>query len=173
MELTIELLRQREKAKQFKELHHSGKLLILPNIWDSLGALLLESLEYPAIATASASIAFTNGYDDGENIPFELMLSLIKRIAASVHIPVTADIESGYADDEIVLEKNIRQLLKTGIVGINLEDSDKKTKALLPVEAQAQKISFIRKMAAYFFIAGKVRHRYPNKNGGLPGAFRN
>lgn len=50
---------QKEKAQHFHELHHTGKMLILPNIWDALGAALLESLAYPAIATASASIAFT------------------------------------------------------------------------------------------------------------------
>ncbi|MGZ3901908.1 MAG: isocitrate lyase/phosphoenolpyruvate mutase family protein, partial [Bacteroidia bacterium] len=54
---------QHSKALQFHKLHHNGKMLVLPNIWDPLGALLLEKLEYPAIATASASIAFTGGYD--------------------------------------------------------------------------------------------------------------
>ncbi len=51
---------QKERAERFRELHHNGKILILPNIWDTLDALLMESLEYPAIATASASIAFSN-----------------------------------------------------------------------------------------------------------------
>jgi len=62
---------QAEKAKQLYDLHHSEKLLILPNIWDALGAKLLEDIGYPAVATASASVAYSNGYNDGENIPFE------------------------------------------------------------------------------------------------------
>lgn len=138
---------QAEKAKQFYNLHHSGRLLILPNIWDVLGARLLEDLGYPAVATASASVAYSNGYNDGENIPFTDVLFLLKKIAGSVSVPVTADIESGYAENDIQLEKNIRQLIETGIVGINIEDIDKKTKTLLPAEVQCEKIKLIKKIS--------------------------
>jgi 2-methylisocitrate lyase-like PEP mutase family enzyme len=55
-----------EKENQLRELHHNGSLLVLPNMWDPLGAILLESLGYKAVATASASIAYSNGYQDGE-----------------------------------------------------------------------------------------------------------
>jgi 2-methylisocitrate lyase-like PEP mutase family enzyme len=139
---------QIEKAKQLYDLHHSGRLLILPNIWDVLGARLLQDLGYSAIATASASVAYSNGYNDGENIPFTDVLFILKRITASVNVPVTADVESGYADNEIQLEKNIRAIIETGIVGINIEDTDKKTKALLPAEVQCEKIKRIKKVAA-------------------------
>lgn len=138
---------QQEKAKQLYELHHSSKLLILPNIWDVLGALLLEDIGYSAIATASASVAYAKGYNDGENIPFADALHNLKRIATSVNVPVTADIESGYAENKIQLEKNIRAIIETGIVGINIEDTNKKTKTLLPEEAQCKKIKHIKKIA--------------------------
>ena len=52
---------QKEKAIELKKLHHGDDILVLPNIWDPLGAALLESLGYPAIATASASVALTSG----------------------------------------------------------------------------------------------------------------
>ena len=80
---------QAEKAKQFYELHHSNRPLILPNIWDVLGARLLEDLDYPAVATASASVAYSNGYNDGENIPFADVLFILKKIAGTVNVPVT------------------------------------------------------------------------------------
>lgn len=140
-------LSQTEKAKQFYNLHHSGRLLILPNIWDVLGAKLLEDLGYAAVATASASIAYVNGYNDGENIPFTDLLSILKKITASVNVPVTADIESGYADNEIQLTENIHALIETGIVGINIEDTDKKTKALVPAKIQCEKIKLIKNVA--------------------------
>ena len=136
---------QKEKAENLRELHHSDKMLILPNIWDVSGALLIESLEYPAIATASASIAFTNGYNDGENIPFTDLLTLLKKITGSVNIPVTADIESGYADNDIQLQENIKLLIDTGIAGINFKDTDRKTNSLHSVEVQGDKIRIIRK----------------------------
>lgn len=147
MKKIAEILSQQEKAKRFYDLHHNSKLLILPNIWDSLGALLLEDMGYPAVATASASVAFANGYDDGENISFNQLLVILKRIAEKINIPVTADIESGYANDEQRLKQNIKQIIEAGIVGINIEDTDKKTNTLLPVEVQCKKIKLIKKVS--------------------------
>jgi 2-methylisocitrate lyase-like PEP mutase family enzyme len=139
--------KQQEKANRFYSLHHSGRLLILPNIWDCLGANLLESLHYPAIATASASIAFTNGYDDGQRISFDSVLAILKKIVSKVNIPVSADIESGFAENDLQLAENIKQLLATGIVGINIEDTDKKTNSILPAETQCGKIKLIKKVS--------------------------
>jgi 2-methylisocitrate lyase-like PEP mutase family enzyme len=139
--------KQQEKAKQFYNLHHSGRLLILPNIWDCLGANLLESLKYPAVATASASVAFTNGYDDGQRISFDSVLAVLKKIVSSVNIPVSADIESGFAENDLQLKENIKQLLAAGIVGINIEDTDKKTDSIWPAETQCEKIKLIKKIS--------------------------
>lgn len=138
---------QKEKASHFRELHHTGKMLLLPNIWDPLGALLLESLEFPAVATASASVAFANGYNDGENIPLNDLLTLLRKITRSVNLPVTADIESGYANNNIQLQENIKLLIDTGIVGINIEDTDNKTRIIRPVENQSNRIRLIRKVS--------------------------
>jgi 2-methylisocitrate lyase-like PEP mutase family enzyme len=138
---------QQEKAKRFYNLHHSGRLLILPNIWDCLGANLLENLHYPAIATASASIAFTNGFDDGQKISFDSVLAILKKIVSSVNIPVSADIESGFAENDLQLEENIKLLLATGVVGINIEDTDKETNSILPIETQCEKIKLIKKVS--------------------------
>ena len=135
---------QQQKARQFHDLHHSGRILILPNIWDPLGAMLLENLGYPAVATASASVAFTNGYDDGENIQFDTVLTILRKIANSVNVPVSADIEKGFAESESQLKENIKRLIETGVVGVNIEDSDKKTNSLLAMEVQCRKIDVIK-----------------------------
>ena len=138
---------QKVKAEQFKMLHHGSEILVLPNIWDPLGAALLESLGYPAIATASASVALTNGYEDGEHIPFNEVLTRLRNIAGSVNVPVTADIESGYASSDGELESNIEKLISTGVVGINLEDHDKQSDSLFSLEAQCKRIQVVRKVA--------------------------
>lgn len=140
-------MNQKKKAEVFRELHHGGKMLVLPNIWDPLGALLMENLEYPAIATASASIAYSNGYNDGENIPFADLLTLLKRITGSVDIPVTADIESGYAENDSQLRENIKSLIDTGIVGINIEDTGRENNNLYPLEIQCDRIKLIREVS--------------------------
>ncbi|MCC6601351.1 MAG: isocitrate lyase/phosphoenolpyruvate mutase family protein [Crocinitomicaceae bacterium] len=138
---------QAEKAQQFMKLHHTGKLLILPNIWDVLGAKLLEDVGYQAIATASAPVAFTNGYEDGEKIPLDRVIENLHRITNSVNLPVTADIECAYADEGKLLEKNIQRILETGIAGLNFEDSDKTTGDLIDISKQCNRIKTIRKIA--------------------------
>jgi 2-methylisocitrate lyase-like PEP mutase family enzyme len=139
---------QPEKGNLLHMLHHNGKLLVLPNIWDPLGAALLESLGYAAVATASASIALSNGYQDGENIPFKELLEVLKKIVRSVQIPVTADIESGYAKNNAELKENIKMLLDVGIAGINFEDTNKDDKTIISIEAQCEKLSVIRNTAS-------------------------
>lgn len=139
--------KQQEKAKQFYNLHHSGRVLILPNIWDPLGANLLESLNYPAIATASASVAFTNGYDDGQKISFDSVVAILKKIVSSVNIPVSADIESGFAENDQQLTENIKELIATGIVGINIEDTEKETNSIVTPDTQCAKIKLIKKVS--------------------------
>ncbi len=139
---------QQTRFQRFYDLHHSGKLLILPNIWDPLGALLLQDLSFPAVATASAAVAYSNGYDDGENISFEMLLALLKNLVSRLRVPVTADIETGFGDEDGLFEYNIRQLVDTGIAGINIEDSDKKTNQLLPAERLASKIRAIKRITS-------------------------
>lgn len=136
-----------DKEKLFKQLHLNGKLLVLPNVWDPLSAMLLENLGYPAVATASASIALSNGYPDGERIPFQEVLLILKRIVKSVNIPVSADIESGYARNNLELKENIKKLIDTGIAGINFEDSSAYKDELISTKEQSEKISIIRNTA--------------------------
>lgn len=138
---------QKEKAVQLHKLHLGKNFIILPNIWDILGAKLLEDLEYPAIATASASVAYTNGYLDGEKIPFNDLTTILTIIVNGVNIPVTADIESGYADDNAQFQENIKAIIKTGIVGINIEDTNQKTNSMFSVEDQCNRIKLIRAIA--------------------------
>jgi 2-methylisocitrate lyase-like PEP mutase family enzyme len=135
---------QKEKAELLRQLHHRDQLLVLPNIWNPLGALLLEDLGYPAIATASASVALSNGFLDGENIPLELALQNLKRIAAAVDLPVTADFESAYSEDLEELYTNILRIIEIGIVGINIEDSNIRTGEIHPMDFQVERIRTIK-----------------------------
>jgi 2-methylisocitrate lyase-like PEP mutase family enzyme len=139
---------QTDKENQLRELHHNGTLLVLPNIWDPLGAMLLESLGYNAVATASASIAYSNGYLDGEKISFNEVITILQKIVKSIKIPVTADIEGGYSADNSSLKENIKRLIDTGIAGINFEDSRHDENDLISIEDQSEKINLIKKTAA-------------------------
>jgi len=143
----MDITTQIQKTEKFLALHHDAKLLVLPNIWDPLGASLLEGLGYPAVATASAAVAYSLGYDDGQKIKFDTMLDVIERIASAVEVPMTADIEGGYAEQPDEVAKNIRRVMHAGAVGINFEDSTLEGGTLQPIDFQCERIQAIRNMA--------------------------
>jgi 2-methylisocitrate lyase-like PEP mutase family enzyme len=136
-----------QKADRFRTLHHGHRILVLPNIWDPGGARMMEWLGYPAVATASASVAYSLGYDDGQQIALDAMLDAVGRVAASVKVPVTADMEWGYAEQPKDVAENMRQVLRAGAVGINLEDSIREGERMFEVEFQCDRIRAVREMA--------------------------
>ncbi|MCX2454108.1 isocitrate lyase/phosphoenolpyruvate mutase family protein [Pedobacter sp. PLR] len=109
--------------EKFKKLHHSEQPLLIGNVWDVQSALIYQNLGYQAIGTSSAAIATSFGYEDGENIPFQDYLFMIKRILDRTTLPLTVDLESGYGKDVKTIFENINKLYELGVVGINLEDS--------------------------------------------------
>jgi 2-methylisocitrate lyase-like PEP mutase family enzyme len=108
----------------------------------------LEHQGYPAVATASASIAESLGYEDGERIRLETMLEVLFRISRSIRVPVTADIEAGSADTVEALEENIMRVMETGVVGINLEDSIVEGGPLRSETEQCERIAAVREAAS-------------------------
>lgn len=136
---------QSDKEKLFHQLHHNNKLLILPNIWDPLGAALLENTGYPAVATSSSAMSLSNGFRDGEKLPFVELLNILKRITSCVKIPVSADVETAYAANNLILKENIKKLIDTGISGINFEDSHHDEAGMISVKEQCDKITIIKK----------------------------
>ncbi len=143
-EYNVPMKTQNEKAELFRSLHHGPEILVLPNAWDCSSARIFEQAGFPAIATTSAGIAFSLGYTDGERIPQDLMLTTVARICAAVPIPMTADLESGYGD----VAKTTAGLIAAGAVGLNFEDMDHESCALVPIAAQTEKIAMIRRIAA-------------------------
>ncbi|KAA0699866.1 isocitrate lyase/phosphoenolpyruvate mutase family protein [Neorhizobium sp. P12A] len=138
---------QNEKARQFSALHVKGNPLQLFNAWDAGSAKAIAAAGAPAIATSSWAVAAALGYRDGEDLPLPLALETIGRVAAAVEIPVSADFEGGYSDDDATLAENVARLLDTGIVGINFEDRIVKGSGLYSRERQAERIAAIRKAA--------------------------
>src|SRR5258708_23778354 len=84
-----------EQAAAFRRLHDGPGILVLPNAWDVITARVIESAGFAAIATSSAGVAWALGYADGERISRGEMLAVVRRIAASVRVPVTAVMEAG------------------------------------------------------------------------------
>lgn len=137
---------QKEKAAFLLSLHTRGDMLVLPNVWNPIGARILEKKGYPAVATASAAISASLGYQDGEKIKKSTLIDLIECIALSVDVPVTADIETGYGESLLELEVTAQQVIESGVVGVNIEDSLEGGGALRTIEDQCQRISIFRQV---------------------------
>lgn len=140
-------MNQTNKAQAFLGLHNNGNLLTLPNVWNPIGARMLQAKGYPAVATASAAIAESLGYGDGEQLKLDTMLEMVARIAHSVDVPVTADLEAGYSDTIEGLQENIMRLLDAGAVGLNFEDSFDDSARLRPIAEQVERIKAVREAA--------------------------
>jgi 2-methylisocitrate lyase-like PEP mutase family enzyme len=140
---------QAEKAEKLRKLHHGPRILALPNAWDVVSARILEELDYPAIATSSAAMAFSLGYPDGQRISRGEMLEAVARITRAVSVPVTADLESGYGKTPEEIADFTKAMVAAGAVGLNFEDvtgDDESTHVDLGL--QVKKIRAIREMAA-------------------------
>jgi 2-methylisocitrate lyase-like PEP mutase family enzyme len=110
-------------ARYFRSLHGAEKLLLLPNVWDAASARLFEEEGFQALGTTSAGVASANGFPDGEAMPLATHLAVARCVVERVGIPVSLDMERGYAGSLSDLQGNVVRALETGIVGVNLEDS--------------------------------------------------
>lgn len=142
-------MNQREQAAKFRQLH-SRRPLILPNAWDAASARMIEEAGSLAIATTSAGVSWSFGRSDGQKLSREEMLQVIRNIVATVQVPVTADIESGYGTGAVEdVAETVRQLVSIGVAGLNLEDSPGHDgNALLSGDEQAERIRVARETAA-------------------------
>jgi 2-methylisocitrate lyase-like PEP mutase family enzyme len=128
-----------EKAAAFRRMHHEQPILVLPNAWDVASARSLAGVKgCRALATTSAAVARSLGYEDGERAPVAEMVEAARRIAAAVELPVTADLERGYGDPV----GTARAAWEAGLAGINVEDSSRA--GLVALAEQVEAIRAIR-----------------------------
>lgn len=141
---------QAQQAILLRSLHKQGDPLILVNAWDAGSARLIEEAGAKAIATTSAGVALALGYPDGQKLPWPEHIANVRRIARVVRLPITADVESGYAASPARLQHNIQELIDAGAVGLNLEDAtDESTatsrkKNLFPLDQQLLSLRAVR-----------------------------
>jgi 2-methylisocitrate lyase-like PEP mutase family enzyme len=110
------------RARTLLDLHTAPTILTLANVWDVVSAQVVAATPgTTALATASHSIAASFGYKDGEHIPLELHLDMVRRIVQAVELPVTMDFEAGYGNPG----ETARKAIAAGVVGGNLEDQMK------------------------------------------------
>ena len=134
-------------ATSFRAFHVPGKPIILTNIYDAASArVVIELPATRAIATASWAVAVAAGStDDGLTVETNLAaVSVVAPLAKKSGLPLTVDFQDGYGDR---LEEGVEKLLTHGVVGINLEDFDRVTRKLLPIERAADRVKRVLTVA--------------------------
>lgn len=115
--------RQSGAAKSFLARHQAPPVLLLPNVWDAMSARIFAAAGFDCLATTSAGVAWALGYPDGEVAPWTEVVAATARVVRAAGVPVTADIEGGYGQTPEAVGKHVADIIRAGVVGINLEDS--------------------------------------------------
>jgi len=113
-----------EKAEAFLALHRGPGPLLMPNPWDIGSAKLLESLGFLALATTSGGFAASLGRADG-SVGRDEAIAHGEALASAVDVPVSADLENGFADDPDGVAATIALALGAGLAGCSVEDFSK------------------------------------------------
>jgi len=145
----MNIAEQARKAELLRKLHHGPRILVFANAWDVISARIVEELGFPAVATTSAGVAAVLGYPDGQRTPRREMLEFVARIAHSVSVPVTADMEAGYCTTPEEMAEMAREVVAAGIVGLNLEDvTGDDESSQVETSLQMEKIAAVRETSA-------------------------
>jgi 2-methylisocitrate lyase-like PEP mutase family enzyme len=144
---------QAQRAQRFRALHQPGEPFILANVWDAASAHVVATAGAQAIATSSGAVSWAHGVRDGGNLDLDTVRrSLEEIVAAAGDLPVSADIEGGYAPGPDGVAASVAAAIAAGVVGINLEDSGapagSPTAPLYGVDDQAARIAAARRTAA-------------------------
>src|SRR3989440_9130240 len=137
---------QKDKAQDFRGLHHGKRILILPNAWDVPSARVFENEGFPAVATSSAGLMVSLGYPDGEVIGRNEFVSAVERIAKVLSVPLSVDIVAGFGNTTEEVVATVKAILRAGGIGINIEDFAHSTKKLFPTERQVENVKAIRRL---------------------------
>jgi 2-methylisocitrate lyase-like PEP mutase family enzyme len=112
---------QADLARWFAQLHAGAQPLLLPNPWDVGSARLLRELGFQALATTSGGFAATLGRLDG-GVTRDEALAHAAALAAATDLPLSADLENGFADDPGGVAETVRLAIEAGLVGCSIED---------------------------------------------------
>ncbi len=113
---------QAEKGTAFRQLHHREKAFIIPNPWDVGSARMLTNLGFEALATSSAGYAASLGKRDYA-IGRDGILKHVSELVAASDLPISADLENGFADEPEAAAETYRLAANAGAVGGSIEDA--------------------------------------------------
>ena len=129
-----------------QQLIKDGETLVVPDAYDAVSARLIQRAGFKAVQCSGYSISISKAYPDERFVTLGENLSRTREIAAAVTLPVMADGEDGYGQEE-VFRINLRRFMQTGIAGINIEDQNLwdaySPDKIVPVEVMLDKIKSV------------------------------
>ena len=137
----------------FLDLHVPGSPLLIPNPWDAGSARLMESLGARALATTSSGFAATLGRPDGSVTPEEV-LAHCAALAATVRVPVSADLENGYAATAEGVAATYARAAADGLAGASIEDWS--GAQLYPLAEAVARVTAAREAAPALVLTGRA-----------------
>jgi 2-methylisocitrate lyase-like PEP mutase family enzyme len=137
---------QASRAERFLALHEGDRPLLLPNPWDPGSAKLLESLGFEALATTSSGSAAALGRLDG-SLTLEDAIESAAAIVEATDLPVSADLENGFADDPAGVAETLRLALAAGLAGASIEDYSREDAPIYGIDAAAERIAAAAEVA--------------------------
>ena len=133
------------RADKLLALHQPGNPVVLPTVWDAWSAKLAVDAGFEALTVGSHPLADSIGKPDNEGMVFDDVLTRVAQITAAVDVPLSVDIESGYAEPPARL---IEELLSVGAVGLNIEDTvHSEGRRLRSAEEHAELVGALRAAA--------------------------
>lgn len=132
---------QAQLAERLLALHRPGRPLLLPNPWDAGSARLLASLGFEALATTSSGFAATLGRLDG-SVTRQEALTHAAAIVAATDLPVSADLENGFADAPEAVAETAAGAVASGLAGFSIEDySGRERQPIYDLSLAAERIA--------------------------------
>lgn len=110
-----------DRDKILKQLLNSTETLVMPDAYDPISAKIIEYAGFSAIQCSGFSYSISKGYKSENDIDLKTNLNYTKEIVDAVNIPVMADGEDGYGDEDD-LRNTIKEFINIGVSGINIED---------------------------------------------------
>ena len=110
------------KAARLRKLIAAPGIVVLPGAYDCLSAMLIEQAGFPVVFTTGFGIsASTLGLPDIGLLTATETLDRVRRISASVTVPLVADMDTGYGNPLNVV-RTVEECAAMGVAGIILED---------------------------------------------------
>jgi 2-methylisocitrate lyase-like PEP mutase family enzyme len=123
----------------------------MPNPWDAGTARLLASIGFEGLATTSSGYAGTLGRLD-YSVSRDEALAHAAVVVAAVDVPVSADLENGFADEPEAVAVTVAGAIEAGLAGCSIEDfSGWQEEPIYPIELATRRVA----------AAAEAAHRAP------------